>query len=668
MADLDDFLRRCHAYHSERGLACALLSRALNLLTLAFTVFFSAFLLTMVNWERLGDCDAKDECDIIKEAIRERPAWGLWSATYTAVFLLYLLSSTLGLVRELPVLLSMRAFYRDALRLPDAALGAATWAEVLQRLARIQDTRRICLAKELTPLDMMQRITRRDNYVVGMVDAGLLPLHVGLPQLGVARRPMLTAYVLELLHWFVLDHFLDAANCRVRAAAVALGAEASLRRRLRRARLICLVLSPFFIIFGFVFFFIRHAEYLYRHPAAIGERDWTGYARFRLRALNEVPRAQEKRLARAHEHAERYVAMFPSPIVGMIAKFVAFVIGAFAAILLFVAAMDEELLRAEVGDRQLLWYAALFTVILAVCRALSPDVPLEFDPRETLQEAMRHLRFSPRAWQCTPASPEAQVAMAELFKPRVLSFAEEMLSVLVGPLMLMGPIADRSKEIVAFFRDNSVDVNGVGDVFCDADFTTALSRARPTFGFGPTGGGDSGNRGGGYSDGSWAGVREGANGTDARVSKVEASMRLFADAYGREGWAEPGSDAAALLDGAGRRDVEPSGSGYMDGGDPNAASGRFDRDADCGGGGAGGIGIGTSSGGFTGGDDAFPADPVLPPDQAAPSSSRPVTAVTDSARTGPAVPQAVASAMGGAWAAALAAPQSAAVAPMPELL
>ena len=42
MADLDDFLRRCHAYHSERGLACALLSRALNLLTLAFTVFFSA--------------------------------------------------------------------------------------------------------------------------------------------------------------------------------------------------------------------------------------------------------------------------------------------------------------------------------------------------------------------------------------------------------------------------------------------------------------------------------------------------------------------------------------------------------------------------------------------------------------------------------------------------
>ena len=104
MADLDDFLRRCHAYHSERGLACALLSRALNLLTLAFTVFFSAFLLTMVNWERLGDCDAKDECDIIKEAIRERPAWGLWSATYTAVFLLYLLSSTLGLVRELPQL------------------------------------------------------------------------------------------------------------------------------------------------------------------------------------------------------------------------------------------------------------------------------------------------------------------------------------------------------------------------------------------------------------------------------------------------------------------------------------------------------------------------------------------------------------------------------------
>eukprot|EP00793_Prasinoderma_coloniale_P007100 PRCOL_00006952-RA len=463
VADLDAFLARVHAYHSERGLACALLSRALNLLTLAFTVFLSTFLIVKVDWERLAACNAKDECDIVKEAIREAPKWSFPAAAYCAVFSAYLLASSVGLARELPRLLEMRRFFADALQVRDAELPALQFPELLKRLAGVQDTRRICLAKELTPLEMMMRVLRRDNYMVGLVDSGVLPVHVGVPRLG-WRRPMLTAYVQMAVDWFVLDHFLDASACRVRAAAVAPGAGDALRLRLLAAGVTCLVLSPFLFVFAFVFFFIRHAEYLYRHPAAVGERDWTGYARHKLRALNETPRALERRLALAHAHAVDYVSMFPSAFVGMIAKFVAFVVGAFAAMLLFVAAMDEELLRAEVGDRQLLWYAALFTVVLAICRALSPDASPKFEPRETLLKAMKHLRFSPRAWRLAPASR-------------------------------------RSGDLVAFFRDNTVYVEGVGDVFAGSDFCT-----------------------------------------------VDASMALFADSYGREGWAEPGTPAARVLD------------------------------------------------------------------------------------------------------------------------
>ena len=568
VADLDAFLARVHAYHSERGLACALLSRALNLLTLAFTVFLSTFLIVKVDWERLAACNAKDECDIVKEAIREAPKWSFPAAAYCAVFSAYLVASSVGLARELPRLLEMRRFFADALQVRDAELPALQFPELLKRLAGVQDTRRICLAKELTPLEMMMRVLRRDNYMVGLVDSGVLPVHVGVPRLG-WRRPMLTAYVQMAVDWFVLDHFLDASACRVRAAAVAPGAGDALRLRLLAAGVTCLVLSPFLFVFAFVFFFIRHAEYLYRHPAAVGERDWTGYARHKLRALNETPRALERRLALAHAHAVDYVSMFPSAFVGMIAKFVAFVVGAFAAMLLFVAAMDEELLRAEVGDRQLLWYAALFTVVLAICRALSPDASPKFEPRETLLKAMKHLRFSPRAWRLAPASRAAQSSLAELFQPRATLFLEEMVSVLVAPLMLLGPIAQRSGDLVAFFRDNTVYVEGVGDVFAGSDFCTARgAQGRPQWrggsygagnghgfgggggGFGE-GGGDSGGSSGNYGDGSYVELSDGTDGhatAYAHVTKVDASMALFADSYGREGWAEPGTPAARVLD------------------------------------------------------------------------------------------------------------------------
>ena len=44
-----------------------------------------------------------------------------------------------------------------------------------------------------------------------------------------------------------------------------------------------------------------------------------------------------------------YTNQFPSPLTSMIAKFVAFVAGSFAAVLLGVALMDETLLEAHVS-------------------------------------------------------------------------------------------------------------------------------------------------------------------------------------------------------------------------------------------------------------------------------------------------------------------------------
>lgn len=57
----------------------------------------------------------------------------------------------------------------------------------------------------------------------------------------------------------------------------------------------------------------------------------------------------QRRLNASYQHSVAYVKQFPSPIVSMVAKFVSFVTGACAAVLLGVALLDESLLEAQVS-------------------------------------------------------------------------------------------------------------------------------------------------------------------------------------------------------------------------------------------------------------------------------------------------------------------------------
>lgn len=61
------------------------------------------------------------------------------------------------------------------------------------------------------------------------------------------------------------------------------------------------------------------------------------------------------RLNASHKAAEKYISQFPSPMLSHVAKFVAFIAGSFAALLLFVALMDDNLLERHLFGRNLVW-------------------------------------------------------------------------------------------------------------------------------------------------------------------------------------------------------------------------------------------------------------------------------------------------------------------------
>lgn len=81
-------------------------------------------------------------------------------------------------------------------------------------------------------------------------------------------------------------------------------------------------------------------------------------------------------------------------------SFVAFISGAFAAVLVLVSVIDPVFLHFEITpDRTVLFYLGVFTSILAVSRGMVPATNQTFDPEILLTEVVGYVHYMPESWE-----------------------------------------------------------------------------------------------------------------------------------------------------------------------------------------------------------------------------------------------------------------------------
>ena len=137
----------------------------------------------------------------------------------------------------------MRTFFSDKLAVDDADLHVTTWDEICVKLIELQRTARLCIVKDqLTAHDIANRIMRKDNFLIALVNRDLLPLQP------VAGAPSLMSKALEWnLYVAILDAMFDR-QFRIRQAYTRdVGA---LQRRFVLIGCLDLFLAPFFAIFS----------------------------------------------------------------------------------------------------------------------------------------------------------------------------------------------------------------------------------------------------------------------------------------------------------------------------------------------------------------------------------------------------------------------------------
>lgn len=215
----------------------------------------------------------------------------------------------------------------------------------------------------------------------------------------------------------------------------------------------------------------------------------------------------------SHPFASHYIDQFPKAKTEMVFRTVAFISGALSTILAIASVIDSELfLGFEITpDRTALFYTAVFGGVWAFARGNISAENSVFDPEYAMRNVIQYTHYEPDLWKDRLHSFDVKQEFSELYKVKMIIFLEELLSILTIPFVMFSSLPRCSDQIIDFFREFTIHVDGLGYVcsFAEFDFKKGVGNQRR---------GDGGD------------VREDYYST--KHGKMEASYYGFMDNYG----------------------------------------------------------------------------------------------------------------------------------------
>ena len=400
-------------------------------------------------------------------------------------------------VYDLRRLRRLQNFYRYLLDVRDIDIQTVEWRDVVKKLmdlrdlnpttaAAVKDRHRHFIGSQskqrMDAHDIANRLMRRDNYLIAMINKDVLDMTLPIPFLG--NRQLFSKTLQWNLSFIILDHVFDE-NGQIRPLFLKdthrRALSDSMARRFKFAAVMNAVCAPFIVMFFMLFYFFRYFNEYQRNPSQIGSRQYTPLAEWKFRQFNELWHFFERRTNMSYPFASRYVDQFPKDKTVQLAKFVAFVTGAIASVLALASVIDpESFLAFEITpERTVLFYLGVFGTVWAVARGAVPEEHMVFDPAYALNEVIMYTQYEPSHWHDHLHTNEVRAEFAQLYKMKLLIFLEEIISILLTPFVLWFVLPTCSDRIVDFFREFTLHVDGLGYVcsFAVFDFKNGGNKA-----------------------------------------------------------------------------------------------------------------------------------------------------------------------------------------------
>ncbi|KAE8791660.1 autophagy protein 9 [Hordeum vulgare] len=332
---------------------------------------------------------------------------------------------------QLKSTLNARDFYYNSLKITDLEIQTISWPRIIEKVVLLQKSKKLCVVRDLSEHDIIMRIMRKENYLIGMVNKGIIsfPIRPWLPGAGPTvkshvhdrRNHVVLPKALEwTLNWCIFQSMFDSKFC-VRKDFLA--SPAALKKRLVFVGIAMLILSPCLV------------DHFFRH-----------------------------RMNNSAVHSLNYLKQFPTPLISIIAKFVSFVSGGLAGALIIMGFLGESILEGHIFGRNLFWYTIVFGTIAAISRKVVADELQVIDPEGAMCLVIQQTHYMPKRWRGKESSELVRKEFETLFQYTIVMLLEEMASIFITPYLLIFEVPKRVDDILHFISDFTIYVDGVGDV------------------------------------------------------------------------------------------------------------------------------------------------------------------------------------------------------------
>jgi autophagy-related protein 9 len=185
-----------------------------------------------------------------------------------------------------------------------------------------------------------------------------------------------------------------------------------------------------------------------------------------------LPHLFEERLNRSNEDASLYMDQFKNESVVIVARFVTFVSGSFAAILAIISLMDQALLvNFEITPGgSVLFYIGLFGAVFAAGKSMIPESHKHPPPEVLIKAVISEIHYFPDDWRDKLHTERVRDQFGTLFEYNLVSLLKELMSLAFGPSIFWFSLPDSSEDIIDFFREFTVHVDSLGYVCSFAVF------------------------------------------------------------------------------------------------------------------------------------------------------------------------------------------------------
>lgn len=477
ISDLDSFFKGIYDYYYNRGYSNIRMQTILDNLSYLFSIHFIILNVYIIDWQRIIRlCYVNNECNL---EIMDFISFNFYDnnffsfvVLYAILFSYYILffwKSSLFIYK----MRKMKHIYDHKLRIKQKEMENMKFSEIMERLIELQKSENFCRVKEnLSRFDIIARISRKDNYMNGLISNNVIDFGIKFPLLG--ERNFFSNYLYNNIHACILNFAFEKGEVHINQKLYNMR---YLQVKLFIFMIFEILFVPSIIIFKIIFWISKNADNI-KSNRNFTQKIWSSYIQVLFKNYNELQHHFENRVNSSYGLVESFVNCFKDRMINIISKFLIIISGSFLVLIFVISSIDNRLLTdLKLMGKQFFWITVVIGILLSVLRGKEANFGSGkyFNSEENYLE---NVELKEKLYKKIvnkviniPATMRKAQNYSSIFKqishsyePAVISLLKEILSILFFPYIWLRMIFD-VKKIIRFFTTYSKSVEGLGTIY-----------------------------------------------------------------------------------------------------------------------------------------------------------------------------------------------------------